>query len=50
MKLSQFLTLDKSIYVGFNILDLRKSLMYEFHYGCAKRKYNAKLLFIDTNS
>ena len=45
------LTLDYCIYEGFSILDLNKSLMYEFHYGYVKRKYNAKLFFFsDTDS
>ena len=32
------LTLDKSVYVGFSILDLSNLLMCEFHYKYSKRK------------
>ena len=43
---------NKPVYLGFSILEISKTLMYEFWYDYIKPKYdyNVKLCYMDTNS
>ncbi|XP_075231719.1 uncharacterized protein LOC142330379 [Lycorma delicatula] len=44
--------LDKPIYVGLAVLELSKTLMYNFHYDIMRHRYgsNIDLLYMDTDS
>ena len=43
--------LNRQIYAGMCILELSKTLMYDFHYNYIKRNYDrkSKWLFTDTD-
>lgn len=47
---NQIIKFDKPIYVGFAVLDISKSLMYEYHYDVMKQHYKEaiNLMYTDT--
>ena len=46
------ITMNKPVYLGLAILNLSKTLMYEFHYDYMRPKYGSKvnLCYMDTDS
>ena len=49
-EIKPILTLIKPIYVRFTVLELSKSLIYDFHYNFIKKYFDAEFLFPDTDS
>ena len=52
MKKKPKVKMNEPVYLGLSILEISKTLMYEFWYDCIKPKYqeNAKLCYMETDS
>ncbi|XP_050062454.1 uncharacterized protein LOC126552021 [Aphis gossypii] len=49
---NKIIRFDKPIYIGFAVLDISKTLMYDYHYNVMKKFYRdkIKLMYTDTDS
>ncbi|KAL4092514.1 hypothetical protein QTP88_027013 [Uroleucon formosanum] len=49
---NKIIEFSKPIYIGFSVLDISKTLMYDYHYNIMKKHYgdNIKLMYTDTDS